>query len=113
MPWCHTYAWNGQLDGLVQAIDDSNFQSTYQQFSKFFQGASISKVWNSSNNHWPFPKVQYANPQCTVQSSQAMRINPFLTNLPDTSNMEPQNPQQLTGYQQRATPQTQHLPGIN
>jgi len=28
-PWQHTYAWNAQLDGLVQAIDNSNFQSTF------------------------------------------------------------------------------------
>jgi len=51
-PWRHTYAWNEQLEGLVEAINDSDFQSTYQQFSKFFDGVTISKaLWSSPTNH--------------------------------------------------------------
>jgi len=80
MPWQHMYAWNGQLDG----IDKSNFQSTYWQLSKFFKGASIAKaLWNSSNDDWPFPKLQFVNLPHIVQSSQAILIHPPLTNLLD------------------------------
>jgi len=61
-PWRQTYVWNEQLDQLVQAIDNCDPQSTYQQFSRFFQGACISKaLWSSSGDFGPLPKLPFAN----------------------------------------------------
>ncbi len=103
MPWRHTYAWNDQLDGLVQVMDNSDFQSTYRKFSKFFQGASISKAqWNapSINFNCPFPKSQFITSHCTIQPAQVIPIPKPLNNLPVSHHREPQHPQPQTGNQQ-------------
>jgi len=112
MPWRHTYVWNDQLDGLVQAMDNSNFQSTYWQFSKFFQGASISKAqWNAPSINCPFPKSQFITSHRTIQPAQVIPIPKPLNNLPVGRHREPQHPQPQTGNQQWETPQTPPSPG--
>jgi len=81
VPWRHMYAWNSQLDGLIKVIDDSDFQSTHQQFSKFFQGASISKaLWNASTTHWPVPNLQFVHSYCTIKSAQVLPTSNTLNN---------------------------------
>jgi len=112
MPWRHTYAWHGQLDGLAMAIDDSDFQSVYWQFSKSFQGASISKaLWSTSTAHWPVPKLQFVHSHCTTQSAQVLPIHNPLNNPLVACYMEPQNLQLQTGSQWWATQHSQYSPG--
>jgi len=62
--WQETYAWNGELDRFIQAVDNSDSHLTSQQFTRFFQGASISKVlWSTSENFWLLQKLRNANLQ--------------------------------------------------
>ncbi len=114
MPWQHMYAWNGQLDGLVQAIDDSKFQSVHWQFSNFFKGASISKaLWNLANAHWLVLKRQDAQLPCTIHQSHASHIHPPLIKLLAASHMKSLNSQQQTGNQYKVKQHNQHSPGNN
>jgi len=112
--WQQMYAWNDQLTGLIQAINDSDFQSTHYQFSQFFKGASISKaLWNSPSIHWSIPKLKTGNLTCLILLSQATPVQHWLTNQPSISTIEPWNLQQQTGNQQEVTWQNQPLPGNN
>ncbi len=100
--------------GLIQAIDESDFQSTHHQFSWFFEGASISKaLWNSPSIHWSIPKLKTGNLPCTILLSQATPVQHRLMNQPSISTIEPGNLQQQTGNQQEITWQNQPLPGNN
>ena len=114
MPWWHTYAWNGQLDGLAQAIDDSNLQSAHWQFSNFFEGATISKaMWNSAHDHQLVPKLQYTQLPQISQQSHASHLHPPLVKPPVASHMEKSNPQQQTGNRFKVKKYTPKSPGNN
>jgi len=113
MPWRHTYVWNGQLDGLIKAIDDSKLQSTYWQFSKFFQGAISKALWNAPTTHQPVPKLQFVWLHHTIQSAHVSPTSSPLNNPLVACHMEPQHLQPQTGYQRWATLQTQYSPGHN
>jgi len=113
--WRQMYAWNEQLEGLIQAIDNSNLQSTHQQFSQFFDGASISKaLWNSTSVHRPIPKLKIGNQPGNIPLSHATPVqHRLLSNHPSISTIEPRTQQQQTGNQQEVTQQNQLLPGNN
>jgi len=106
--WRRTYAWNDQLDGLVETIDESNFQTTYQQLSKFFEGANISKaLWSPTTDHLPIPKLRHGNSPQNIQPPYANRAHVPLTKLLDDITKEISNQQLRTSKQQKAPQHTQ------
>jgi len=107
------YAWNRQLEQVVQAIDDSNVQLACQQFTtRFFQGACISKaMWSSSRDSDQMLKPCNVNPQCHVQLSETTSAYPLSPNSPDVKTMELPISQPLPGPQLKAIPQTQQPQG--
>jgi len=112
-PRRQTYAWNEQLDQLVQAIDDCDPQSTFQQFTRFFQGACISKaMWSSSGDFGPLPKLPFANSESSDWRPPSIRTQPLLSNLPDIRNMKTHSsPQMRSCHLDARVPLIQPLPG--
>jgi len=112
-PWRHTYAWNGQLDGLVEAIDDSDFHSTYQQFSMFFDGITISKaMWSPLTNHLPCLKLRHVN-LTPIQPPYVNCIHGSLTKLLESNTKKTPNQQLRTSNQQKAPQHTLQAPKTN
>jgi len=112
-PWRQMYVWNEQLDQLVQAIDNCDPQSTFQQFTKFFQGACTSKaLWSSSRDFGPLPKPQFINSESNDWRLPSTCAYPLLCILPDVCNMKTQSsPQMYCCHLDARVPQIQQPPG--
>jgi len=86
---------------------------TFQQFTRFFQGACISKaLWSSSRDFGPLPKLQFVNSESNDWQPPSTHAYPLLCNLPDVCNMKTQSSLQMCScHLDSRVPQIQQPPG--